>query len=133
MRVIQKQAGQILLSIFLAGSCFAADLRATDTLSIATQIASPTDTLRQTYDHWSFIRPSLQSPVCITSNIDSRPLPRLVFGDESAPRRGADEAAHAVGWQMGHHPDILIVSQVVYGAVPTRQDAACQPKIPFQI
>ena len=93
MRVIQKQAGQILLSIFLAGSCFAADLRAADTLSIATQIASPTDTLRQTYDHWSFIRPSLQSPVCITSNIDSRPLPRLVFGDESAPRRGADEAA----------------------------------------
>ena len=82
MRVIQKQAGQILLSIFLAGSCFAADLRAADTLSIATQIASPTDTLRQTYDH---------------------------------------------------HPDILVVSQVVYGAAPTRQDAACQPKIPFQI
>ncbi len=93
MRDIQKLGGQTLIFLFLAGSFCAADLRAADTVSIAAQIAKPTQTLHQSFGHWSFIRPSSQSPVCITSNIDSNPLPRLVFGDETAPRRGADEAA----------------------------------------
>ncbi len=93
MRHIPKLGGQILISLFLVGSFCAADLQAADTVSIAAQIAKPTETLRQSFGHWSLIRPSTQSPVCITSNIYSSPLPRLVFGDETAPRRGADEAA----------------------------------------
>ena len=88
-----KTGGQILISLFLVGSFCAADLQAADTVSIAAQIAKPTETLRQSFGHWSLIRPSAQSSVCITSNIYSSPLPRLVFGDETAPRRGADEAA----------------------------------------
>lgn len=93
MRHISKLGGQILISLFLVGSFYAADLQAAGTVSIAAQIAKPTETLRQSFGHWSLIRPSAQSPVCITSNIYSSPLPQLVFGDETAPRRGADEAA----------------------------------------
>ena len=93
MRQIPKLGRQILISLFLAGSFCATDLQAADTVSIAAQIAKPTKTLSQSFGHWSLIRPISQSPVCITSNIDSSPLPRLVYGDESAPRRGADEAA----------------------------------------
>jgi hypothetical protein len=44
MRYIQKLGGQILISLFLAGSFYAADLQAADTVSIAAQIAKPTKT-----------------------------------------------------------------------------------------
>ena len=93
MRTIQKRTAPLSLFILLVGMCCATGVQAGGTRSIDQQIMKPTDTLRQSYGHWSFIRPSAASPVCITSNIYSASLPRLVFGNERAPRHGTDEAA----------------------------------------
>ena len=93
MRTIQKRTAPLSLFILLVGMCCATDVQAGNIRSIDQQIMKPTDILRQSYGHWSFIRPSAASPVCITSNIYSGTLPRLVFGNESAPRHGTDEAA----------------------------------------
>ena len=93
MRTIQKQTAPLSLFLLLVEMCCTIAVLAGDTRSIDQKIMKPTDTLRQSYGHWNFIRPSAASPVCITSNIYSAPLPRLVFGNESAPRNGTDKAA----------------------------------------
>ena len=93
MRTIQKRTAPLSLFLLLVEMCCTTAVLAGDTRSIDQQIMKPTDTLRQSYGHWSFIRPSAASPVCITSNIYSASLPRLVFGNERAPRHGTDEAA----------------------------------------
>ena len=49
MRHISRLGGQILISLFLVGSFCAADLQAADTVSIAAQIAKPTETLRHSF------------------------------------------------------------------------------------
>jgi hypothetical protein len=113
-------------TVALAAAFCAVPVLADEPISIAKQIAKPTEATRVSYDHWSFIRSKQQSHVCVTSNIDSKILPRLSFQNEPQPRGAAQEAAITLSagkWDTGQTYSVFLK---LFMAQDPQKDAARQ-------
>ena len=113
-------------TVALAAAFYAVPVLADEPISIAQQIANLTKATRVSYDHWSFIRSKQQSHVCVTSNIDSKNLPRLSFQNEPQPRRAAQEAAITLSagkWDTGQTYSVFLK---LFMAQDLQKDAARQ-------